>query len=242
MKKIVLVSSMMMVAGLLQAQERKVVGKTATIRSTIAKKRRGEPEPGRRFNISLGLSLAKSNTKMMVFTDGNGGSAELKRDAMAIGIFVYPKISVLSMEKFSISVGVPVTLAFSGSASSNSRTGTTEESTMSFLYDLPLMIDFNGGVMAPKQRRGEGRIGYFLGVGIGAENTPANYEMTSSGFTGSLSAYENAKSVGPNMHAGFVFRVGSPERPFCVGARVSYKIGMNKDAFNYITPSVFVNM
>ena len=153
-------------------------------------------------------------------------------------MFAYPKFHVFSGDNFSISVGIPLTLAFS--SSSNSQTGTDESST-SFLYDLPLMIDYNGGAMCPAHRYDGSRFGYFAGVGIGIENTEANYDYVSTGYTGTTNDYTRAKSVGPNLEGGVVLRYGREDRPHFVGVRLSYKIGMNKDKFNYFTPSVFLN-
>jgi hypothetical protein len=209
-------------------------GKTASKKS----KRRGYDE-GKKFNISIGLSLATSNTVTTKLSDASGSATITRSGGPAIGVFVYPKFHVYSAEKFSISVGVPLTIAFSGS--SNSRTGVDEGST-SFLYDLPLMIDFNGGVMTPAGRYGDSRFGYFAGVGIGIENTDASYAYVGNGYTGKTPDYTKAKSVGPNVHVGGVFRLGSEERPRFVGVRLSYKIGLNSDKFNYFTPSVFLNI
>ena len=246
MKKAIVITAIMLAAGLAHAQQRSKpkAGPVSKKKSTYGAKakRRSGPEPGRKFNFSFGLSLATSNTVKTNLSDASG-TATITRSATAAGFFVYPKYNVYSGEKFSISVGIPLTFAFSGSASANSRTG-VDESSSSFLYDLPLMIDYNGGVMSPQNRNGDGRIGYYAGVGIGIENTDASsFEYISTGYNSGYTAYTKAKSVGPNVHAGFVFRVGNPDRrAYFFGLRLSYKIGMNSDKFNYFTPSIFMNI
>jgi len=212
--------------------------KSSTQSKKPSSRKRHNSEEGKKFNFSLGASLAKSNSVTTTYSDG-GGTATITRNAgPAIGIFAYPKYNFYTSEKFSLSVGVPLTIAFSGS--SNSRTG-ADESSSSFLYDLPLMIDYNGGVMNPANRFGDQKFGYFAGIGIGVENTDASYEYVSNGYTGSTTDYTKAKSVGPNIQAGGVLRFGSEGHPRFVGVRLSYKIGLNSDKFNYFTPSVFLN-
>lgn len=256
MKKLVIICGLSILAGNAAAQRSgyKTVRKPkpGTAKTTSAKpgmnsrtaarngKTRRPQQEGRKFNISLGISLALSNSVTKSYMDPIG-SGTLTKSATAFGVFVYPKYSFYSTEKYSISVGIPLTLAFSGSASANSRTGTAEGSA-SFSYDLPLMFDFNGGCMAPQGRYGESRFGYFAGVGFGIQNGDAT-SYTYSG-TGSVNydADLNAKSVGPNIHAGGVFRFGSEERPRFIGLRIGYKFGLNADGHNYITPSVFLNI
>ena len=243
MKKAAIIIAILFAAGTIQAQQRSSSKSKAPIKGKnthgYKSKRRSSRDEGHKFNFSYGVSLAMSNEKTDHYSD-NGGTATLTRSAAAFGVFVYPKYSFYSTEKFSISVGIPLTLAFSGGASSNSRTGT--ESSASFLYDLPLMVDFNGGVMAPANRYGDSRFGYFVGVGIGMENTTAGYAYESNGYTGGYDENPKAKSVGPNVHAGVVFRIGSEDRPRFLGLRLSYKIGLNDDKFNYFTPSLFLNI
>ena len=194
---------------------------------------------GKVFNLSAGLSFALSNKVVTKLSDGSG-STTITRYVAAPGLFIYPKFHVFSNDNFSISVGIPLTLAFSGSASANSRTGT--ESSASFVYDLPVMIDFNGGVMARAKRYSDERFGYFIGAGFGIENGDANYSYESSGsYQGSTVDYTKAKSVGPNFHAGAVIKIGNSEKPKFIGLRLSYKLGLNTDKFNYFTPSVFLN-
>lgn len=238
MKKVTIALLAMMLATGANAQRKtSVSAKSKTTKTTIAKKKRGySSDEGKKFNFSIGGSLAISNTVKTTLSDGSGTATITRSGGPAVGIFAYPKYNFYATEKFSLSIGIPLTIAFSGSASS--RTG---ESSSSFLYDLPLMIDYNGGVMAPANRYGESRIGYFVGLGVGMENTDANYEYIGNGYTGTTPDYEKAKSVGPNIHAGGVIRIGSEERPRFIGIRLSYKIGLNSDKFNYFTPSIFLN-
>lgn len=237
MKKVMIFAAAILFAAGAQANPENNNSKTSAKGKNSHSKRRSTHDDGKKFNFSIGASLAKSNTKTETFTDANG-TATMTRDAAGFGVFAYPKYNVYCTEKYSISVGIPLTLAFSGS--SNSRTGSDEGST-SFMYDLPLMVDYNGGVMNPANRFGENRFGYFVGLGIGIQNTTANYTYQSHGYTGEYDSEPKAKSVGPNIHVGGVIRIGSEDRPRFVGLRLAYKIGLNQDKFNYFTPSVFLN-
>lgn len=221
-----------------QARNSKYGAKKQPVSKATGKSRR-PVEEGRKFNISLGISLAFSNTVTKTYSDA-GGTGVLTKSASAFGLFVYPKYHVYSTEKYAVSVGIPLSLAFSGSASANSRTGS--EGGGSFMYDLPLMVDYNGGCMSPQGRYGESRIGYFAGAGLGMQNGDAtSYAYAGTGNVNYDSDLK-VKSVGPVIHAGGVLRIGSEERPRYIGLRIAYKIGLNKDGHNYLTPSIFLNI
>lgn len=254
MKKLVVICGLLLFAGAAHAQRgykpvkkpksgaAKTTGSKPGMSSKTASKSRvkARQQEGKKFNISLGISLALSNSVTKNYVDPIG-SGELTKSAAAFGVFVYPKYHFYAAGAYSISVGIPLTLAFSGSASANSRTGMSESSA-SFSYDLPLMIDFNGGCMAPQGRYGDSRFGYFAGVGFGIQNGDAtNYSYSGTGAINYDSDLK-AKSIGPNIHAGGVIRFGSEERPRFVGLRIGYKFGLNADGHNYITPSVFLNI
>lgn len=249
MKKLVIICGLALLAGQADAQNRNGTYRAGQSRSQIGKinanakgkgKSRRGPEPGRKFNISLGLSLALSNSQTLQLAE-NTSTGTLTRSASAFGVFVYPKYHFYSTEKFSLSVGIPLSLGGSGSASANSR-GYGTESSFSFMYDLPLMIDYNGGCMSPANRNGESKLGYFGGVGIGIQNSDAtNYSYSGTGNINYESLLK-VKSVGPTAHAGLVFRVGNEDRPKFIGFRIAYKIGLNSNGHSYLTPSVFLNI
>jgi len=235
MRKVGLAIALVMICNLAQAQHHSSTGNHSNSKSSSSKKKKRHVDEGRKFNFSLGLTYTLSNSKTKSYTDG-GGTLSLTRQALATGIFAYPKYSFIVNDKYSLSLGIPLSLAFEASAS------TDGESSSSFMYDLPIMLDINGGCMNPRKRFEQGRFGYFAGAGIGIQNGDASlYSSTNTGYSGT---YPNAtvKSAGPCVHVGGVFRFGREERPHFVGARVAYKFGINSDNFNYTSVSIFLNI
>lgn len=238
MKRIQLLALLLLAGGLAQAQSRntkKTPVKPNAQHTTTHRKR--TVEPGSRFNFSLGITASVSNTVNTEFTDA-GGTATLKTSAGGAGLLIYPKFSIISTPGYSISIGIPIILGASGSA--NSREG----GSLTYIYDLPLVVDYNGGIMAPANRHSDSHFGYFGGIGFGVEKTSGvNYEYENPhGYMGDYIIPDVAKSAGILLHGGVVFRVGGdPEHSKYFGARLAYKIGLNKDGYNFVSPAVFMN-
>lgn len=151
-------------------------------------------------------------------------------DIAAYAGFTYsPRINFLETESFSVSVGIPLSVATSGSYSYNSRTGYTSESSMRFLLNAPLIVNLNMG--AGSTRETESRFGAFIGGGFGYNY--GNFNVTETDEYGNT--YEDEAlfgTYGPAANAGFRIAVGSNQKN--IETRFSYMKGIT-----HSKPSMF---
>ena len=113
--------------------------------------------------ISLCLStFAFSQTFMqgvginIVLQSSSGVSAD------PVGAIMYsPRVSFMETENTSFTVGLPISFGISGSYNSQD----IENNSLGFMFDAPLMFDYNYGAGSTKEA--EDKFGFFAGVGFG---------------------------------------------------------------------------
>jgi hypothetical protein len=210
------------------------------------------------FQIDCGATLAISNNKevnyMILSTNSQGQKTTSydthKISAAGAGLYFYPKFHISEFMKHSISVGVPISLGITG----NSQ---TDES--SFLYDLNMAADLNGGRLNKKNEDNlEKLIGYFFGLGLGITNTDVGYEggsatvplspqtkniVTVDRAKGeSVYDFMSGKSVGLLIHAGVVVPYKfNKDNTSNMGLRLFVKPAFGKNQVTYFGASVFMS-
>jgi hypothetical protein len=168
------------------------------------------------FMHSLGGSVMFGNGKSV--SDGSGGFITPTIGLNAITY--YPRINISESDNSSISVGIPVSLGFEGSA--NSETG----SSLAFGYDLPLAVDFNMGHKSTLDN--ESGFGGYVGVGFGYTHTSVS---VSSDF-GDYSA--TANSYGPMIRGGIRFGIPWGEKDWSYTIGGFYKFGLESAGYKTI--------
>lgn len=160
------------------------------------------------LSFLLPASMAFSQT----FTHGVGFdifvTTEKNGNAAAAEGFTYnPRFNFLENEDFSLSVGVPLTIGFSGSYSTSydSYYGSTTNNTLGFMAHIPLIVNFNFG--AGSSPDNEQRFGFFVGGGLGYYYGKYNQDyVDSNGYSNTQQATING--VGPAGNIGIRIAVG----------------------------------
>src|SRR5258708_39613825 len=156
------------------------------------------------FPVTFAFSQTFSHgVGLTVFvTTAKGGNA-----AVAEGVTYSPRINFLENEDFSLSAGVPLSVGFSGSYSSNynSYSGSTTNNTLGFMADVPLIVNFNFGAGSTPDN--EGRLGFYIGGGAGYHYCKENVDSTD--FYGGAYNYQGTINRGGPA--------GDVSRPFVPG-------------------------
>lgn len=214
------------------------------------------------FTIDIGGTYIGSTTGDVRFVDrrptlvdgnmtmqGDTSYYKYNYSAQGAGIFLYPKVQLADIGTLRLSVGMPISVAASGTVSSYGS------SSFSYLIDINGALDLNGGnynghnYYAP--------FGYYVGIGAGVTNTNAvSYEKVRSGVTANsenLQAinsrfddpvdYLDAKTGGLMVHAGignftFLENAGVLRR---VGFRASYRPSFDSQRLSYFMGSVLLH-
>ncbi len=137
----------------------------------------------------------------------------------AFGFIYNPRFNFLEMDNSSLSVGIPMSVALSGSATYSTSYYNNNSNNLSAMVNLPLIVNYNFGAGATRMP-GQ-RIGFFIGAGA-AYHVSTNEYVDDQGYD-----YSNDVSAfGPTANAGVRFGVG--RRSKNIEVRVSYmKVGDN---------------
>ncbi len=211
------------------------------------------------FEMNLGAGFAVSAQKKQHFLTLRSNAYSQKTDTSyytylvsggGFGIFLYPKYHVVEVVNHSLSVGAPIMLGFSGSA--NTQTG----GSFSYLYDMNLSLDINGGRL--NKKRGDSKeklFGYFVGVGLGIINTSSlsyelnsrapdknrNYHVISNGE--SIDDHISGKNAGVFIHAGGTLPLMfNRESGANMGLRLFVKPGLGQKAPTYFGMNAFLSL
>jgi hypothetical protein len=139
------------------------------------------------------------------------------------GISYTPRVNFIEGDDMSVSAGLPFTVGFTGSGSYNSRSGVSDGSSVSFVFNAPLIVNLNMGAGSTKDA--ESRFGYFVGAGYGY-----HYGMyvATDAIVGDVST--QFSTTGPVANAGIRLGVGSHS----VEVRVQYMKGLSD-----VKPNIF---
>ena len=146
------------------------------------------------FMHGAGLDIFVTTAK-----NGNAAAAE--------GLTYNPRINFIENEDFSVSVGVPLTIGFSGSYSSNynSYYGSTTDNTLAFMAHIPVIIDFNFGAGSSPDT--EQRFGFFIGGGLGYHYGKYNQDIVDS-VGNEYTQQATINGIGPAGNIGIRIAVG----------------------------------
>ena len=153
------------------------------------------------------------------------------------GLEYSPRVTFLETESISLTVGIPISVGFSGSYSStyDSYYGSYTDNSLKFMFNAPLIINFNVGCGSTKEN--ENRFGAFVGGGFGY------HYQTASGTVYDESGYPidkaSASTFGPAANAGFRIAVGSHQKN--IETRLSYMKGLSDNNSNIFGVSVLFN-
>lgn len=150
------------------------------------------------------------------------GSIEAKVFAT---LHYYPQVSFFEAETFSVSVGIPFTVGFSGSynGSVGRRIDSQKDNTLFGLVQIPLMLNFNNGAGSSKDN--EQAYGYFFGGGFGYHSTGIDAVLVTDELGNEIGTKKiYSKGFAPTANAGARFLVGSSGRN--IEIRVFYMKGL----------------
>lgn len=167
------------------------------------------------FFFSLSTAFSQSfmhGAGVNIFVAKAGsGSANL------FGGFHYsPRFNFLETESFSLSLGLPISAGFSGSYSVNynSYYGTEEDNSLQYMFNAPLILNFNVGAGSSKET--ESRFGFFAGGGYGFHagsfNVMKTEEYGGGGGSYEYEVNESGTTHGPAANAGIRIAVGESGR------------------------------
>lgn len=144
------------------------------------------------------------------------------------GITYSPRVNFVEGDDMSVSVGIPFTAGVSGSysASYNSQYGSSSSNTLSFMLNVPLVVNLNMGAGSTKDA--EARFGYFVGAGYGYHHGSYNISDIINGTETS----SNFNAMGPVGNAGLRFAVGRGSHN--IEVRFQYMKGLND-----VKPNIF---
>jgi hypothetical protein len=199
----------------------------------------------KRILLLLALSLFTSAAFSQTFRHGVGlgvyGSFLAKNDGdptIFSTINYTPRFHFMEKENTSLSVGLPIAIGFAGSYSySSDYYDDYFESSMRFMINAPLMIDFNWGAGATRDTKK--RFGLFAGAGAGfhyGDFVEEYYDPND------LYLYKRTRSVtsfGAAANIGMRFAVGRRQKN--VEIRFSYYEGLNRPRTNVLGAGAHFN-
>jgi hypothetical protein len=184
--------------------------------------------------LSAALLLVLGNAFPQTFMHGVGitvlGSTTARGSNSDIGLgegFTYfPRINFVETEKLSVSAGIPLSLGLSA-ITTYDYYGYTDETTIGFVLNAPLIINLNLGRGSTKENRK--KMGYFVGVGFGYHHgdfVANRYDPVTN--TNIISYTSN--TYGPAANAGI--RIGVGRKHKNIEIRLSYMKGINESRPN----------
>jgi hypothetical protein len=181
--------------------------------------------------LLFGVCLSSTCAFSQSFMHGAGVSAffEKYKDvdmSTAVGFTYSPRLNFVESESMSVSVGIPISLAFSGSGQYNSREGATDDFKLGILINAPVIVNLNFGAGSTPDN--ESRLGGFIGGGGGFHWGASTDQLDQNG---------NVKNVGGTTfgytgNAGVRFAVGDMGNTLEIKA--SYFKGVNENKMDLI--------
>jgi hypothetical protein len=188
----------------------------------------------KKMSLVIVLSVISSIGFSQSFMQGAGVTIFVatvnNSDPSAVGGFTYsPRFNFAEMENMSLSVGIPLSAGISEYYNSMDP----EENSLSFMLNVPLMINLNVGAGSTKEN--ESRFGFFIGAGFG-------YHLGSYNFTDGYdesSSYQAKSSYGPAGNAGVRIAVGNHQKN--IEIRLSYLKGIDPTNANVFGVATLFN-
>lgn len=115
-----------------------------------------------------------------------------------VGAIIYsPRINFMETENTSFSVGIPMSFGISGSYNSQYP----EDNSLGFMFDAPLMFNYNYGAGSTKEA--EEKFGFYAGAGFGYHtNQFTTTDINGYDYMAKLSGFGPVGNVGARMGVG----------------------------------------
>lgn len=185
------------------------------------------------------ICMASLSTFSQSFRNGLGVSVFSGKpdglDSKVMGAITWsPYLSFMEKDNLSLSVGLPLSMGLSGTY--NSRADESEN-TLSFMFNAPLMLNFNMG--AGSSRKNEDRFGWFVGGGFGYHYQTGldEIEIDENGDYHTVGGEKS--TVGPVANAGVRIGVGSSSHN--IEIKASYMKGVSGSKASIIGVGCFFN-
>ncbi|MBC8033528.1 MAG: hypothetical protein H7Y03_05245 [Chitinophagaceae bacterium] len=186
--------------------------------------------------VLLILCFTASGVFSQAFMHGAGVGVFVDKarysDAKAYGTLIYsPRVNFVETETMALSVGIPITIGFSGSYTSNSYSG--DSGDFGFLFNAPVVVNINMGRGSTKDN--ESKFGYFAGAGFGYHYGARTFidEYYDYNESSTFSAY------GPAANAGVRIGVGRSHKN--IEILLSYMRGIDDSKANIYGLSTLFN-
>ena len=144
------------------------------------------------------------------------------------GFTYFPRINFLETESLSVSAGIPLCVGISATGSSSYSTyGYTDNTSIGFILNAPLIINLNIGRGSTKENRK--KMGYFFGAGFGYHHCDFLTDRYDQATNTYISSY-TSNTYGPAGNAGI--RIGVGRKHKNIEVRLSYMKGINESKPN----------
>lgn len=159
-------------------------------------------------------------------------------DAGAMGGLTYsPRFNFLEQDEMSVSVGVPLSVGLSGSYSANYGSYEGESNSLSFMLDVPLIVNLNLGCGSTQES--ERGFGFFVGAGFGYHYGVRNESLKDS-YGYEYNGKTKSSTTGPVGNAGVRFGVGR-EHQHNIEVRLAYMKGLSEEKSNIFSVGCLFN-
>jgi hypothetical protein len=180
--------------------------------------------------LSLTLLFTFSLAFSQSFMHGAGitvfvGTSKGGNVSYSEGFTYSPRFNFLEKEKMSVSVGIPLSFAISANLSTSYDPyygGYTDNTSIGFVVNAPLMVSLNMGRGSTKENRQ--KFGYFVSGGFGYHHGEFLADAVDA-LGNSYIANESVNTYGPAANGGVRFGVGRKHKN--IEVRLSYMKGIN---------------
>jgi hypothetical protein len=172
------------------------------------------------FMHGVGITIIGSTT-------AQGSNSDI---GLGEGFTYFPRFNFIETASLSVSVGIPLCLGLSTTASSSYDPygyGYSDNSSVGFILNAPLIINLNVGRGSTKENRK--KIGYFFGAGFGYHHgdfLTDRYDQATNSYINSYTS----NTYGPAGNAGIRIGVGRQHKN--IEVRLSYMKGINESKPN----------
>jgi hypothetical protein len=144
-------------------------------------------------------------------------------DPSIFGTLMYnPRFSLSESENSSVTIGLPLTFGVAGSYNYDAYYGT--ESSLQYMINAPLMVNYNIGAGSSKEAAS--RFGYFIGGGFGLNHGSYVLDEVFDPEMGYTQTVEKSLTTfGPAVNGGVRFAVGNGSHN--IEILLSYMKGLN---------------
>jgi len=183
----------------------------------------------KKITLSLVIVLFASTTFCQSFMHGAGltvmGSTHERYNndfSFLEGLTYSPRFNFLEKDAFSVSVGIPLSIAISVSSNLQNQYG-DYTSSVGIVFNIPVIVNLNMGRGSTKANRQ--KFGYFVGAGFGYQHGDYLSDYYDYNTNTTISGY-STNTFGPAANAGV--RIGVGRKHKNIEIKLSYLKGLNE--------------